>query len=177
SPRDRFRSCVTPSRWPARTCPTSRRPPWPWRSASASPSAWRSVRASASPCTARRAWPSARRTEPGLPAPQPGPALQPHCRRKPLPVNPKIACDPALEGDPTIARIREALSAPGPFVFRDNLPLFREIFSSGIALRALRIALRRAVDDPDYQLPQFVMEGLIKGWTFLATEQFSISLG
>lgn len=92
-------------------------------------------------------------------------------------MNPKIACDPALEGDPTIARIREALSAPGPFVFRDNLPLFREIFSSGIALRALRIALKRAVDDPDYQLPQFVMEGLIKGWTFLATEHFSISLG
>lgn len=88
-----------------------------------------------------------------------------------------VFCDEELRGHPTVLLIENALRNVPTFELGDNVDLLHRIVASDLPLSALKVALRKTLDDPDYQLPQFVMEGLIKGWTFLVTEYFAVSIG
>jgi len=88
-----------------------------------------------------------------------------------------VFCDAELRGHPTVLLIEDALRDVATFELADNVDLLHRIVASDLPLCALKVALRKALDDVDYQLPQFVMEGLIKGWTFLVTEYFAVSIG
>jgi len=91
--------------------------------------------------------------------------------------HPLIQCDDGLRSHPAMARIAAAIAGNEPFVFADHLPLFEAILRSDLALQAVKLALHGVANDPDYQLSRFVMEGLIRGWTIVATEHFRISIG
>jgi hypothetical protein len=88
-----------------------------------------------------------------------------------------ISCDEELRVHPDVALIEETLRGRGQFEFDQNLPFLRRLAVSGLPRAALKIALRKAAAQPDYQLPKFVMEGPLKGWTFLVTDHFAMSIG
>ena len=88
-----------------------------------------------------------------------------------------VSCDIELRDHQTVLQIEESLRDKTTFEFAENIPLLENITSSDLALCALKLALRKTINDADYQLPQFVMEGLVKGWTFLVTDHFAISIG
>lgn len=91
--------------------------------------------------------------------------------------NSRVSCDPELRSHPVIAEIEDVLSAPSSFSFKDNLSWLRNLSTGPLASAALKVALKLVADNPNYQLPQFVMDGLIRGWTFLVTDSFTISIG
>ena len=86
-----------------------------------------------------------------------------------------VECDFLLRTHPDVGVIERRLRSP--FDYRSNIEWLRGLATGSLANAALRIALHHMHLDSDYQLPRFVMEGLTRGWTFLKTEHFSISLG
>ncbi|RUL69180.1 hypothetical protein EKH80_22895 [Dyella choica] len=91
--------------------------------------------------------------------------------------NELLQCDDELRLHPIMACIEDALASSDAFVFADHLPLYETIFKSDLALQALKLSLQKIAANPDYQLPRFVMEGTVLGWTILATEHFRVSIG
>jgi hypothetical protein len=88
-----------------------------------------------------------------------------------------IDCDEELLSHPIVDRVRSQIEGINDFRFLDHRPLFEAIFQSDFALRALKLALQRIAQNPDYQIGNFVMDGLVNGWSILATEHFRVSIG
>jgi hypothetical protein len=87
-----------------------------------------------------------------------------------------LSCDPELRDHAVVAEVEKKLSNR-VFSFREELSWLCGLSTGPLAMAALKVALRRVERDPNYQLPLFVMEGLVRGWTFLLTDHFSMSIG
>lgn len=86
-------------------------------------------------------------------------------------------CDEGIAEHPLVREIKNRTEGAETFVFSENLPFLERIVASDLPLQALKFALRNSKRDASYQLAKFVMEGSVKGWTFLTNDHFAISLG
>lgn len=88
-----------------------------------------------------------------------------------------LECYEELRDHPQVLEIEAALRDESSSGFAERAPLFERILASTLPLVAVKAALARMAADPDYQLQHFVMEEVLKGWTFLLTTQFALSIG
>jgi len=88
-----------------------------------------------------------------------------------------IECEAGLRDHPQVREIEQELMTSAGRRFADRLPVFERVLHSTLPLDALKLALQRIAAEPDHQLSRFVLDGVIKGWTFLVTSEFALSIG